>query len=250
MSKERDRIAKFTTDEIDINDTQRPSIEEELLPPIGENIDSLIVPARNIDRRIVELTVEINNVLSGIGSVGIAATNCGCTMVGSGVTVGYQRITIDRQDSESPNHTGVNPFSVGIFGATSNLTSVIGSNTTINTADLGRGIKTNAVVLSGIGNTVHIKSINPAGISICGGQSCASFASSITNMNADLNAKIAERDRLLSIGGNDIKGELKVQYTRRHGLIFCLAETEKRTNSLKKVRSITESPDIQQYFDG
>ena len=257
MSTEKDRIITFTTDEIAVNDTQKPAIDDEVLPPIDENIDSLLTPARNIDRKICNLTVEINDKLAQLNSIGLAVTSCGCgTTVGVGITpvytgsrIGYERITIDRQDSEDRTHTGVNPFSVGIFGARSNLTTGIGSATTIVTADLGKGIKTNKVVLTGIGQTVFVPNTNPLGISTCVGVTCAGLAASITTLTNELTALRSERDDFLQLGGNDLKDELKVQYTRRHSLVFGIAETEKRTKKLKTVRAFAEDPSKQQYFD-
>ena len=41
MSKEKDRIVKFTGEEIEINDNQKKPIDDELIPPIDENIDAL-----------------------------------------------------------------------------------------------------------------------------------------------------------------------------------------------------------------
>ena len=258
MSTEKDRIITFTTDEISVNDTQKPAINDEVLPPIDENIDSLLTPARNIDRRICNLTVQINDKLAQLNSIGLAVTSCGCgTTVGIGITpvwvgsrVGYERITIERQDSEDRTHAGVNPFSVGIFGAKSNLTTGIASATTIVTADLGKGVKTEKVVLSGIGQSAFIPNVNPLGVSTCAGIVCSGLASSITTLNSELADLRTERDNLLSIGGNDLKGELKTQYTRRHSLVFGLAETEKRTNKLKAVKAFAEDPSKQQYFDG
>ena len=78
--------------------------------------------------------------------------------------------------------------SVGIFGATSNLTTGIGSNTVVNVGDLGRGIKTNKVVLSGFGNTAQSAIVNPAGISTCPGITCSGLASSVTTLTSQLNA--------------------------------------------------------------
>ena len=124
------------------------------------------------------------------------------------------------------------------------------SATTIVTADLGKGVKTEKVVLSGIGQTAFIPNVNPLGVSTCAGIVCSGLAASITTLNSELADLRTERDNLLSIGGNDLKDELKTQYVRRHGLIYGLAETEKRTNKLKAVRSFAEDPDKQQYFDG
>ena len=250
MSKEKDRIVKFTGEEIEINDNQKKPIDDELIPPIDENIDSLLFPARTIDTKICNLTVDINEKLAQIDSLCGTAISCGCATTLTRTFVGYERITIDRQDSEDRTHTGVNPFSVGIFGATSNLTTGIGSDTVVNVGDLGRGIKTNKVVLSGFGNTAQSATVNAGAASSCPGITCSGLASSVTTLTSELNALRDERDNLLSVGGNDLKGELKTQYQRRHGLIFGLAETEKRSNSLKAVKSFVESPDNQQYFDG
>ena len=226
MSKEKDRIVKFTGEEIEINDNQKKPIDEDLLPPIDENIDALLLPARTIDTKICNLTVDINEKLAQIDSLCGTAISCGCATFLTRSFVGYERITIDRQDSEDRTHAGVNPFSVGIFGATSNLTTGIGSDTVVNVGDLGRGIKTNKVVLSGFGNTAQSAIVNPAGISTCPGITCSGLASSVTTLTSELNALRDERDNLLSIGGNELKGELKIQYQRRHGLVFGLAETE------------------------
>ena len=250
MSKEKDRIVKFTDEEIKINDDQKKPIDEELIPPIDENIDALLFPARTIDTKICNLTVDINEKLAQIDSLCGTAISCGCATTLTRTFVGYERITIDRQDSEDRTHTGVNPFSVGIFGARSNLTTGIGSATTIVTADLGKGIKTNKVVLSGIGNSARFATVNAGAASSCPGITCSELASSVTTLTSELNALRDERDNLLSIGGNELKGELKIQYQRRHGLVFGLAETNKRTERLKAVKSFVEGPDNQQYFDG
>ena len=250
MSKEKDRIVKFTGEEIDINDSQKKPIDEELIPPIDENIDALLFPARTIDTKICNLTVDINEKLAQIESLCGTAISCGCATTLTRSFVGYERIRIDRQDSEDRTHTGVNPFSVGIFGARSNLTTGIGSDTVVNVGDLGRGIKTEKIILSGVGNTAMSATVNAGAASSCPGITCSGLASSVTTLTSELNALRNERDNLLSIGGNDLKGELKIQYQRRHGLVFGLAETEKRSNTLKSVRSFAEDPDKQQYFDG
>ena len=146
MSKEKDRIVKFTGEEIEINDNQKKPVNEDLLPPIDENIDALLFPARTIDTKICNLTVDINEKLAQIESLCGTAISCGCATTLTRSFVGYERIRIDRQDSEDRTHTGVNPFSVGIFGATSILTTGIGSDTVVNVGDLGRGIKTEKII--------------------------------------------------------------------------------------------------------
>ena len=233
MSNEKDRIVKFTGEEIEINDNQKKPVNEELLPPIDENIDALLFPARTIDTKICNLTVDINEKLAQIDSLCGTAISCGCATTLTRTFVGYERIRIDRQDSEDRTHTGVNPFSVGIFGATSNLTTGIGSDTVVNVGDLGRGIKTEKIILSGVGNTAMSATVNAGAASSCPGITCSGLASSVTTLTSELNALRDERDNLLSVGGNDLKGELKIQYQRRHGLVFGLAETEKDQPDLK-----------------
>ena len=257
-TKKQDYIVGYASTEININDNQIVQIDEVLLPPYEDTINSLIKPVTSIDEQIANLTVDINRKLFDINTIGVAATGCGCGVtVGIGSTqvawtgthTGYDRVTITRQDSESINHTGVNPYSVDIFGSTSNLTSGVAESTTTVPANFGRGVRTNVIELTGIGNTAFTPTINPVGVSTCIGITCAGLAASATAIQADLVTLRAERARLLSLGGNTIKEELKVQYTRRHGLVWAKNETQARTNVLKNVRNFTTNPDNQQFFD-
>ena len=143
----KDQTIKFTSDEISINDANIVQLEETLIPDLDVNIVSLKDPAKELDEDICNLTVQINQKLDAINTVSIAVTTCGCgTTTGIGSTpvyqgsyVGYERITIDRQDSESPTYSGADPFSIGIFGSTTDLTSGIGSTTSVNSSEFEIG---------------------------------------------------------------------------------------------------------------
>ena len=252
----REFIDKFTTEEIDLNDLQIIQIETDLIPGIDEKVNALLEPAAEVDRDICDAVIQVNATLARIHIVGTAATSCGCgvttgigvTAIFTGTARNYRRVTIERQDSESKDHSGVNPYSVGIFGSSSDLTTGIGGATAINTADLGKGVKTNVVELTGVGTTVFQPIINPAGIATCPGETCAGFAASMTALVNQLNTDLQNLTDRLGVDINSIKDELKVQYTRRHGFIFGIAETKKRTGVLKRVRNFSTDPERKRFF--
>jgi len=253
----KDHIIKYTGDEININDANIVQLDETLIPDLDVNIVALKDPAKELDEDICDLTVQINQKLDAINTVSTVLITCGCgTTTGIGSTpvyqgsyVGYERITITRQDSESPTHSGVNPFSIGIFGSTTDLTSGIGSTTSVNSSDFGNGIKTNVNVLSGTGNTSFRATVNLSGVSTCG-TTCTEYNTQLTNLNNEITELRNQRTELINLGLNDIKEELKVQYTRRHGYKFAKAETQKRTTQLKKIKDFSTDPARNKYFKG
>lgn len=249
----KDKIREFTTEEIDLNDTNLKQLDDNLVPDLDGNIVALKEPARELDEDICNLTVQINQKLDAINTVSIAVTSCGCGTTSingwQGSYVGYERITITRQDSESSTHSGVNPFSIGIFGSTTDLTSGIGSDTSVNSSDFGNGVKTNVNVLSGVGNTSFRATVDLSEVSTCT-TTCTEYNTQLTNLNNEITELRNQRTELINLGLNDIKEELKVQYTRRHGYKFAAAETEKRTTQLKKIKDFSTDPARNKYFKG
>ena len=154
MTVKSDIINK-ASDELEIVDRQIIQLPE-IIGEVQLNLDDLIVPASNFDRRVCELTQAVNlkvkelEVLNGLitGDCGQTVSDGDGGQIPSGEVVQFDVVQGGRNDSEDTNYSGNNPFSTTVFGATTNMMGG-GDFENIITGNLGVGVTT----LIGVGRT-------------------------------------------------------------------------------------------------
>ena len=127
MTVKSDIINK-ASDELEIVDRQIIQLPE-IIGEVQLNLDDLIVPASNFDRRVCELTQAVNlkvkelEVLNGLitGDCGQTVSDGDGGQIPSGEVVQFDVVQGGRNDSEDTNYSGNNPFSTTVFGATTNM---------------------------------------------------------------------------------------------------------------------------------
>ena len=164
----RNDIISRATEELVIVDRQILQLPE-LIAEIQLNLDDLIVPATNFDRRVCELTQAVNLKVKELEVLTtLISTSCGETVphpdpdinirLPKGEVVQFDVVQGERNDSEDTNYTGPNPFSPTVFGITTNMMGPddkygqeddTSNYDTIITGNLGVGVNT----LIGVGRT-------------------------------------------------------------------------------------------------
>tara|TARA_B100000427_G_scaffold316964_1_gene312552 strand:+ start:1509 stop:2438 length:930 start_codon:yes stop_codon:yes gene_type:complete len=243
--------------------------ESEKLPPIQkpiqDNIDDLLVPAAEFDKRVCELTIPVNakirelQVLTGlIGSGGVDA--CG-TVDGDGNAVGpnvsFDVVRGARNDSESISHVGMNPYSTTIFGANTEMTT--GTNpTTIITANLGVGVDTNigstgtflaqeSDSTDGDGDPCEI-STGDAYDSVYPGFVNTTYAARRTALLAEIASLRTIRNNFMNTTANELKKELKFKYTQRYSLYVGWDKLKTRKSELESQIAMATDPAYKDYY--
>lgn len=139
-------------------------------------IPMLITLAAPTDSSLAETVVQYNSKIAEAVAITSTAIGCGCSVAGIGTssfvgvsTYYYEIAKASMENISSGGYGGDDPY--GDAGTVS-LTSGIGSNTTINISNLGKGVDT----FVGSGSSVLIRVINddPLMPSICG-TTCAEF---------------------------------------------------------------------------
>ena len=221
MTIKGDIIGK-ASDELEIVDRQIIQLPN-IIAEVQLNLDDLIVPASNFDRRVCELTQAVNlkvkelEVLNGLirsGSCGQTVSDGDGGQMDVGEVVQFDVVQGGRNDSEDPTYIGVNPFATTVFGVTTNMMGG-GDFETITTGNLGVGVTT----LIGVGRTFFAQESKATDDN---GDACSNGSGTYSTQRTDLLTEIGNlrtsRNTYMNETVNELKKEVKFKYTQRHSL--------------------------------
>jgi len=277
MTIRNDIIGK-ATDELIIVDRQLLQLPN-LISKIQLNLDDLIVPATNFDRRVCELTQAVNLKVKELEVLTtLIEASCGKTVphpdpdvnvqLPVGIVFQFDVVQGFRNDSEDPNYTGNNPFSTTVFGATTNMMGG-GDFENIITGNLGVGVTT----IIGVGRTFFAQESNattggedPDSCEIVDGDSYDSvydddgsggtyvgtlYSARRTALLGEIETLRATRNTYMNDTVNELKKEIKFKYTQRHTYYFGISESNKRKTELENIINMANDPvNISFYSEG
>ncbi len=264
----KERILKDANDELDQNAKNDKSIDEEMLPGINKKIENLIPPAGKFDKVVAEKTIAVNakirelEILTNAIQAG-AASGCGAgtELEPEGDNVSFDVVNAGRNDSEDENYRGVNPFATSIYGENTAMTT--GTNpTTIITNNLGIGVTTR------IGSTGQFLARKSKTNKSPSGDPCVitsfdaygsvyseyvtSPATTYTARRDELLSEIAalraDRNAYMQGTVNELKREIKTQYTERHSFLYSKQRNAERKAELNNIITITSDESNDSFF--
>ena len=283
MTIRNDIIGK-ATDELVIVDRQLLQLPE-LIGKVQLNLDDLIVPASNFDRRVCELTQAVNlkvkelEVLTDLinGACGETTTNPDPPPASFpvGIVVQFDVVQGGRNDSEDTDYVGNNPFSTTVFGATTNMMGPddkygqeddTSNYDTIKTGNLGVGVTT----LIGVGRTFFAQESksqttgsDPEPCEISTGDAYdtvysgyvttppTTYTARRTALLGEIQALRETRNNYMNDTVNELKKEIKFKYTQRHTYYFGISESNKRKTELENIINMANDPvNISFYSEG
>ena len=275
MTVKSDIINK-ASDELEIVDRQIIQLPE-IIGEVQLNLDDLIVPASNFDRRVCELTQAVNlkvkelEVLNGLitGDCGQTVSDGDGGQIPSGEVVQFDVVQGGRNDSEDTNYSGNNPFSTTVFGATTNMMGG-GDFENIITGNLGVGVTT----IIGVGrtffaqesdatkeegdSTVDCKIVdgdsydnvyddNGSGGNYVGN----TYTARRTALLGEIQALRETRNNYMNDTVNELKKEIKFKYTQRHTYYYGISESNRRKTELENIINMANDPvNISFYSEG
>ena len=264
----KERILKDANEEIDQNATNDKSIDEEMLPGINKKITNMIPPAGKFDKVVAEKTIAVNakikelQVLTSAISAG-AALGCGSEDVDGndiGTDVSYDVVNAGRNDSEDETYRGVNPFATTVYGENTAMTT--GTDpTTIITNNLGIGVTTRigstGTFLAQQSETANDDG-DPCVITI--GDLYGSVYSEYvttppttytarrTELLNEIAALRADRNTYMQGTVNELKREIKKQYTERHSFLYSKQRNSERKVELDNIITLTSDESNESFF--
>ena len=266
MTVKNDIISK-ASDELEIVDRQIIQLPE-IIGEVQLNLDDLIVPASNFDRRVCELTQAVNLKVKELEVLNDLITG-GCItlipdgdggMKQSGQVVQFDVVQGGRNDSEDTDYIGNNPFSTTVFGATTNMMGG-GDFENIITGNLGVGVTT----LIGVGRTFFAKNSDatkqvgddtvPCAISADDDYDTAYPGYVDTLYSARRSALLGEigdlrteRNNYMNDTVNELKKEIKFKYTQRYSYYFGLAKVKVRKTELENIINLANDPANETFY--
>ena len=265
MTVKNDIISK-ASDELEIVDRQIIQLPE-IIGEVQLNLDDLIVPASNFDRRVCELTQAVNLKVKELEVLNDLITG-GCItlipdgdggMKQSGQVVQFDVVQGGRNDSEDTDYIGNNPFSTTVFGATTNMMGG-GDFENIITGNLGVGVTT----LIGVGRTFFAKNSDAA----TGGEDSVHCAISVdydydtaypgyvdtlysarrSTLLGEIGDLRTERNNYMNDTVNELKKEIKFKYTQRYSYYFGLAKVKVRKTELENIINLANDPANETFY--
>ena len=264
----KERIIKDANEEIDQNATNDKSIDEEILPGINKKITNMIPPAGKFDKVVAEKTIAVNakirelQVLTALISSG-GATGCG-SKDGDGNPIGtdvsFDVVNAGRNDSEDENYRGVNPFATTVYGENTAMTT--GTNpTTIITNNLGIGVTTRIGSTGTFfaqqsdsadddGNACEITSGDAYDTAYPGHVTspATTYAARRTALFNEIAALRSDRNAYMQGTVNELKREIKTQYTERHSFLYSKQRNAERKAELNNIITITSDESNDSFF--
>ena len=269
MTVKSDIISK-ASDELEIVDRQIIQLPE-IISEVQLNLDDLIVPASNFDRRVCELTQAVNLKVKELEVLNELITEaCGKTEndddgnpQAKGEVVQFDVVQGGRNDSEDTDYVGNNPFSTTVFGATTNMMGG-GDFENIITGNLGVGVTT----LIGVGRTFLAQESNAA----TGGDNsvpCAisagddydnaypgyvttptatTYSARRSTLLGEITALRTSRNTYMNDTVNELKKEVKFKYTQRYSYYFGLAKVKIRKTELENIINMANDPANQTFY--
>ena len=271
MTVKNDIISK-ASDELEIVDRQIIQLPE-IIAEVQLNLDDLIVPASNFDRRVCELTQAVNvkvkelEVLTDLinGACGETTTNPDPPPASFPVGIVFQFDVVQggRNDSEDTNYTGNNPFSTTVFGATTNMMGGDDFETII-TGNLGIGVTT----LIGVGRTFFAQESrsqttgsDPVPCAISSGDDYdTAYPGYVTTPTAttytarrdalliEIEALRGTRNTYMNDTVNELKKEIKFKYTQRHTYYYGISESNRRKTELENIINMANDPENVTFY--
>ena len=266
----RNDIIGRATEELIIVDRQLLQLPD-LIGKVQLNLDDLIVPASNFDRRVCELTQAVNLKVKELEVLtDLINGACGKTephpdpdvnmQLPVGIVFQFDVVQGFRNDSEDTNYTGNNPFSTTVFGATTNMMGG-GDFENIITGNLGVGVTT----LIGVGRTFFAKNSNaskqvnddtvPCAISADDDYDTAYPGYVDTLYSARRSALLGEigdlrteRNNYMNDTVNELKKEIKFKYTQRYSYYFGLAKVKVRKTELENIINLANDPANETFY--
>ena len=267
MTRRLEVIAKCN-DEVTLIKKQIKDINELQLPESKDNIQRLLPVAAKFDETIAEMTIPVNalvqelKVLSDlIGSVS-GATGCGEEDVDGdpdGPSVSFDVVQGGRNDCEDLTHVGTTPYSTGVYGPSTDMTT--GTNpTTIITGNLGKGIDTRigatgTFVAQEVKDPVPSGAVNDCKITSSDSYNAAYpghvntlFSARRTTLLGLISAERAKRDNYMNSSITHIKAELLKEYVERWASVSGIDFLEKRKSTVEGIKFLAEDPNNESYF--
>ena len=261
----KERILKDANDELDQNAKNDKSIDEEMLPGINKKITNMIPPAGKFDKVVADKTIAVNakirelQVLTSLISSG-GTDSCG-SLDGDGNAIGtdvsFDVVNAGRNDSEDETYTGVNPFATNVYGANTAMTT--GTNpTTIITNNLGIGVTTRigstgtflaqqSDSTDGDGDPCVITSGDAYDTAYPGFVS-TTYTARRTELLNEIAALRADRNAYMQGTVNELKREIKTQYTERHSFLYSKQKNADRKAELDNIITMTSDENNASFF--
>ena len=235
--------------------------------PLQEHIDNMIPPAAKFDQVVAEKTQAINAKVGELQTLTalIASTGCG-QEDGSGDPVGssmsHDRVRGVIYNAESTSYTGTDPWgpqdSNGMPTGRTAMTSGTGGSTTITTANLGVGSTTLAEPVGTFfaqasastdddGNDNCRITIGDAYGSVYGHVNTL-FSARRTALLNEIAALRADRNAYMQGTVNELKREIKTQYTERHSFLYSKQRNADRKAELDNIITMTSDESNASFF--
>ena len=275
----RNDIIGRATEELVIVDRQLLQLPE-LIAEIQLNLDDLIVPATNFDRRVCELTQAVNLKVKELEVLTtLISTSCGKTEDHADPDITMQLPVCEvvqfdvvqggLNDSEDNNYIGNNPFSTTVFGATTNMMGPddkhgdeddTSNYDTIKTGNLGVGVTT----LIGVGRTFLAQESrsqtigsDPVPCAISAGDNYDTaypgyvttlYSARRSTLLGEIGVLRTERNDYMNDTVNELKKEIKFKYTQRYSYYFGLAKVKVRKTELENIINLANDPANETFY--
>ena len=264
----KERILKDANDEISQNEKNDASIDKEMLPGINKKITNMIPPAGKFDKVVAEKTIAVNAKIRELQILTIAISAGGATGCGSkdgdgnaiGDDVSFDVVNAGRNDSEDETYTGINPFETSVYGANTAMTTGT-TPTTIITNNLGIGVTTRIGSTGTFlaqrsdstdddGNACEITSSDAYGsvYSEYVTTPPTTYAARRTALLDDITALRADRNAYMQGTVNELKREIKKQYTERHSFLYSKVRNAERKVELDNIITMTSDENNASFF--
>ena len=282
MTVKNDIISK-ASDELEIVDRQIIQLPE-IIGEVQLNLDDLIVPASNFDRRVCELTQAVNLKVKELEVLTtLISSTCGKTVnhpdpdlpniqLPVGIVFQFDVVQGGRNDSEDTNYIGNNPFSTTVFGATTNMLGPddkygqeddTSNYDTIKTGNLGVGVTT----LIGVGRTFFAQESrsqtigsDPVPCAISAGDDYDTaypgyvttpptlYSARRSTLLGEIGDLRTERNNYMNDTVNELKKEIKFKYTQRYSYYFGLAKVKVRKTELENIINLANDPANETFY--
>ena len=271
MTRRLDIIAKCN-DELTLIAEQIQAINEIQMPESEANIQRLLPVAAKFDKTVADMTIPVNalvrelQVLSQLIAAG-GDDGCGTTVDDGdggkqavGTSVSYDVVQGGRNDCEDLTHVGQTPYSTGVFGPATDMTT--GTNpTTIITGNLGKGIDTR-IGATGTFLAQQSDSTDDDGdpCVITSGDSydtlypghvtspATTYAARRSTLLGLISAERTKRDNYMNSSIIHIKAELLKEYVERWASVAGIDSLEKRRTAVEGIKILAEDPNHESYF--
>lgn len=267
MTRRLEIIAKCNDEFADLTE-QIKAINELQLPESEENIQRLLPVAAKFDKTVADMTIPVNALVRELevltnAIIAGAASGCGAGTISEpdGTNYSYDVVQGGRNDCEDLTHVGQTPYSTGVFGPATDMTT--GTNpTTIITGNLGKGIDTRIGATGTFFARESKSNKTPSGdpcVITTGDTYDTAYPGHVTSPATTYTARrqvlidaIAvertKRDNYMNSSIIHIKEELLKEYVERWASVVGIDSLEKRKNAVEAIKNLAEDPNHESYF--